>query len=139
RDPRRPSGEQLRGEVSESCDHAWLDQLDLPPEVAFAGFDLVGLRIPIPRWSALEDVHDVHLLSREADAGEQLLEELSGCADEREGGELAGDLTPATLRADDLLVSPNELLEVRLTVHARVLVDRHRRGSLRGSPDGRHL
>src|SRR5438094_1550514 len=64
---------------------------------------------------------------------------LPGGADHGERRELAGDLRCAAVRADDLLVSPNELLEVRLALHAHVLVHRHRPGSLGASPDGRQI
>src|SRR5581483_692356 len=47
----------------------------------------------------------------------------------REHGELLLDLRAAAVRAVGLLAVPDELLEVRLALHADVLVDRHR-GSL---------
>src|SRR5437764_8608292 len=62
---------------------------------------------------------------------------LPGGADHRERRELPGDLRPAAVRTGDLLVAPNELLEVRLALHAHVLVHRHRSGSLGAPPDGR--
>src|SRR5919201_3346904 len=55
---------------------------------------------------------------------------LPGGADHRERRELLRHLRRAALRAGDLLVSPDELLEVRLAAHADELVDRHRLGSV---------
>jgi RimJ/RimL family protein N-acetyltransferase len=54
----------------------------------------------------------------------------------REHGELLAHVRGAAVRAGRLLVAPDELLEVRLALHAHVLVDRHRFGSLGRSPDG---
>src|SRR5438094_5841334 len=62
---------------------------------------------------------------------------LPGGADHRELGELPSDLRRSAVRAGDLLIPPNELLEVRLALHAHVLVHRHRPGSLGAWPDGR--
>src|SRR5947209_689692 len=42
-----------------------------------------------------------------------------------EGGELLRDVRRGAVRAVDLLVAPDELLEMRLALHADVLVDRH--------------
>ena len=84
RDPGRPAGEQLGREVAQRRDHAGLDQLDLPPQVALAGLDLVGQGIPIARRSAHDDIGDVHLVAREADTREQLLQQLPRGSDERD-------------------------------------------------------
>src|SRR6185312_12072743 len=43
-----------------------------------------------------------------------------------ERGELARDLRRRAVGAGDLLLAPDELLEVRLAFHADVFVDRHR-------------
>ncbi len=51
-------------------------------------------------------------------------------ADHRERRELLGDLCCAALRAEDFLVAPDKLLEVRLALHADVLVHRHRPASV---------
>ena len=64
---------------------------------------------------------------------------MPGGADHRERGELADDIRGAALRAGDLHIPPDELLEVRLTLHADVLVHRHRWGSLGARPDGRQI
>ena len=75
--------EELRGEVAERGDQLRLDELDLLEEVALARLDLVGLRVAVPRRAALDHVGDVDVLAREADSGEELVEELPGLADER--------------------------------------------------------
>ena len=49
-----------------------LDQLDLLEEMRLAGLDLLRLRVAVARRPALEDVRDVDVLAREADAREQL-------------------------------------------------------------------
>ena len=77
-------GEELRREVAERRDHARLDQLDLPEEIRLAGLDLVGHRVAVPGRAALDDVRHVDVGALEPDAGEQLVEELPGLADERE-------------------------------------------------------
>ena len=65
---------------------------------------------------------------------------LRGGAVSREHGELLDDLLGAAVRARHLLIGrPDELLEVRLALHAHVLVDRHRLGSLGRSPDGSQI
>src|SRR5207247_2004640 len=52
---------------------------------------------------------------------------LRGDARDSEGRELLEHVGRATVGADDrLLLAADELLEVRLALHARVLVDRHR-------------
>ena len=49
-----------------------------------ARLDLLGQRIAVAGRSAHENVRDVHLFAREADALEQLLEQLARCTDERD-------------------------------------------------------
>src|SRR5436309_7669071 len=61
---------------------------------------------------------------------------LRGGAVSGEHGELLPHVRGAAVGARRLLVAPDELLEVRLALHAHVLVDRHRLGSLGRSPDG---
>ena len=51
-------------------------------------------------------------------------------ADSGEDRELAADIRSAAIRTVGLVAVPHELLEVRLTGHAHVLVDRHRLVSL---------
>ena len=83
RDAERPAGEQLRGEVPESGDDAWLDERDLPEEVPFAGRDLLRLRVTVSGRARLQDVRDVDVGPRQPDAPEQPFEQLPGLADER--------------------------------------------------------
>src|SRR6478672_1092825 len=64
---------------------------------------------------------------------------LPGGADHRERRKLPGDVGGAALRARNLLISPDELLEVLLALHAYVLVHRHRPGSLGARPDGSQI
>jgi hypothetical protein len=83
RDPGRPAREELRREVAERADQLRLDQLDLPPEVRLARFDLLRQRVPVPGRAALQDVRDVDLVAHQPDPVEQLREELARGADER--------------------------------------------------------
>src|SRR6266540_897814 len=82
-DPMGLAGQELRGEVPERRDQLRLDQLDLAEEVRLAGLDLVRLRIAVARRAALDHVRDVHVLARQADPLEELVEELARLADER--------------------------------------------------------
>ena len=82
-DPRRVAGEQLGGVIAERTDHLRPDELDLPPKIRLAGRDLVRPRVAVVGRPALEHVGDEHLLAREPDGAEQLLEELAGLAHER--------------------------------------------------------
>src|SRR5207248_7661459 len=83
RDPGRLAGEELRREVAERRDHLRLDQRDLAEEMAFAGLDLVRLRISVPGRPAFEHVRDVHLTARETDSRKQPVEQLPGLPHER--------------------------------------------------------
>jgi len=55
---------------------------------------------------------------------------LRAAADHRERRQLLGDLRRTAFWADDLLLPPDELFEVRLALHADVLVHRHRPASV---------
>src|SRR5438874_6581948 len=61
---------------------------------------------------------------------------LLGGAVSREHGELLADVRGLAVGAADRFPVADELLEMRLALHAYVLVDRHRRGSLGRDPDG---
>ena len=61
-----------------------MDQLDLPPEVRLARLDLVRLRIAVSGGPAFQDVRDVHVRSRQADSGQQLVEQLARGTDKRD-------------------------------------------------------
>ncbi len=52
--------------------------------MALAGLDLVRHRVAVSGWAAFEDVRDEHVLPREPDAAEQLVEELPRLAHERD-------------------------------------------------------
>src|SRR5207244_1350838 len=64
---------------------------------------------------------------------------LLGGAVSREHGELLAHVLGAAVRTVGVVPVPDELLEVRLALHADVLVDRHRLGSLGGCPDGSQM
>ena len=91
------------------------DQLDLLPEVALAGRDLVRLRVAVARGAAFQGVRYVDVLSGQADPREQLLEQLAGLADERDAllvlvkaGSLADEhqVCARIARAEDDLRAP---------------------------------
>ena len=82
RDPERPAGEELGGEVAERRDHLRLDQLDLAEEVRLAGLDLVRLRVAVAGRAAFEDVRHKDVVPGNPDSGEQPVEQLPGLADE---------------------------------------------------------
>src|SRR3954471_20094719 len=60
---------------------------------------------------------------------------LLGGAVSREDGELLAHVLGAAIRTVGVVTVPDELLEMRLALHAHVLVDRHRRESLGITPD----
>src|SRR4029434_9593775 len=62
---------------------------------------------------------------------------LLGGAVSGEHGELLAHMRGVAVGAADRFPVPDELLEVRLALHAHVLVDRHRRESLGIDPDAR--
>jgi len=80
--------EQLGREVAERADHLWLDELDLPVQVGPAGVELVRLRVTVARRSALEGVADKHVLPRQPDLPQELVEQLAGAAYERQALEV---------------------------------------------------
>src|SRR5207247_1153345 len=75
-DAQRAAGQELGREVAERRHDLRLDQLDLLPEVALAGLDLVRLRIAIPGRAAFEYIRNEDVAAREADSREQRVEEL---------------------------------------------------------------
>src|SRR3954452_8538712 len=60
---------------------------------------------------------------------------LLGGAVSREDGELLAHVLGTAIRTIGVVTVPDELLEVRLALHAHVLIDRHRRESLGITPD----
>ncbi len=67
RDPGLRVEQQLRREVPERDHDVRLDESDLGCEIRPTGFDLDGMRIPIPRWPTLHDVRDVDVGARQTD------------------------------------------------------------------------
>ena len=84
RDPERPAGEELGREVAERRDHLRLDQLDLAEEVRLARLDLVRLRIAVAGRPAFQDIRHEHVVARDPDPGQELVEQLPRLADERD-------------------------------------------------------
>ena len=74
--------DDLHGELAERADEPRLDQLDLPVRVGLAGRDLVGQRVAVAGWAAAHDIRHEHVLARQADLLEQLVEQLAGAAHE---------------------------------------------------------
>ena len=60
--------QQLGREVAERDHDLRLDESDLGFEIRPAGFDLDGMRIPVPRGPALHNVRDVDVGSRQRNA-----------------------------------------------------------------------
>src|SRR5207237_6167541 len=75
--------EEFRREGAARADQLGLDQLDRPPEVRLARFDLLRQRVAVARRPAFYDVGDIDVLTAQADAVEEVREELSCSADER--------------------------------------------------------
>src|SRR3984893_1434648 len=77
------SGQKARQRVpAEHQDDFGLDEPELLLEIRRASLGFGGLRIPVSRRPAFEDVRDEDVATREADAAKQLLEQLAGGADE---------------------------------------------------------
>src|SRR5581483_5949975 len=76
RDPERLARQELRREVAERDNDLRPDQLDLVEEMAFARLDLLRERIAVPRRPAFEHVRDEDVPACEADARQQLAEQL---------------------------------------------------------------
>src|SRR5262245_8550095 len=70
--------------AAEGHDHLGIDQLDLAVQPGPAGSELGTLRRPVVRRPALDRVADRDLRPVQPDLGQQLVEELTGPADERE-------------------------------------------------------
>src|ERR1051325_475252 len=74
----------LSSERSKSKDCFWLNQLKLAQQVRAAGGYFVRHRIAIPWWPMLEHVADEHVFAREIHRREDLRQQLSCGADERQ-------------------------------------------------------
>src|SRR5439155_17297899 len=83
-DPELLAREELRREVAERRDELWLDELDLFEEMGLAGLDLIRHGVTVPGRPALDHVGDVDVLAGHADPAQELVEQLSRLADERE-------------------------------------------------------
>src|SRR5436190_77624 len=83
-DPERAAREELRGEVAERGDDPRLDQLELAEEVRLARLDLVRLGVAVAWWAAHQHIRYEDVLTGQADAREQLLEQLARLPDERQ-------------------------------------------------------
>ena len=81
-DPERLAGQKLGREVAERRDELRLNQLDLTEEMGLARGDLLGLRVTIIWRPAFQDVRDVDVRALQADATEQVFQQLAGLADE---------------------------------------------------------
>src|SRR3990172_280592 len=60
-DPFRGLQQRLCRDIAEGHDHLRFDRLELLDEKRFARLDLIGLRIPVVRRSALYDIADIHV------------------------------------------------------------------------------
>src|ERR1700735_946276 len=83
RDPGRIVPQQLRREVAQGTDNAWLDQLDLAVQVLVAVLDLDRHGISVAGRPALEYVGDEHIRALQADLFEQGLQEFARASHER--------------------------------------------------------
>src|SRR3989442_985685 len=79
----RLAGEELRHRVAaEGDDDPWPQNLEVAAQPYVACRDLLGQRVTVLRWPVADDVGDEDLAPIEADAGQELVEVLSGSADE---------------------------------------------------------
>src|SRR5215207_879986 len=75
--------EQTHRKAPQRDDDAWIDDLDLVLKIiAGAGFYLIGQRIAIPRWAALDHIRDPDIRTGHACLFEQLVEEFPRRTDE---------------------------------------------------------
>src|SRR5438445_7484322 len=80
----RLTGEELPHRVAaEGDDDPWPQDLEMPAQPDVAGGDLLGKRVAVLGRAVSDDVGDEDLATIEADAGEELVQELAGRADER--------------------------------------------------------
>src|SRR5579862_7938947 len=81
-DRERRLQQRLCRERAESNDHARADQLDLPNEIRLTRRDLLWARVPVRRRSMLEHIADKDVFARQADGGQDLVQELSRLTNE---------------------------------------------------------
>ena len=80
----RVAREELGHRVpAEGDDDPRTQNLEMATKPNVAGGDLLGQRIAVLRWAVTDDIGDEDLAAVEADAREQLVEELAGRAHER--------------------------------------------------------
>jgi hypothetical protein len=84
RDPRVFATQQLGGEVTQGADHRRLDELHLAAQIALAGLDLVGLRVPVVGGPTFQNVGDEDIGPGQADLLQKLVQQLSGLPHERQ-------------------------------------------------------
>jgi hypothetical protein len=72
----------LHGKTSQGNDQPGAYQLDLLVEIGPTGVDLLGLRIPVSWWSALDHIGYVYVLSFEADLFQELVQVVARRANE---------------------------------------------------------
>ena len=75
--------DELRGEVAQAHDHVGPDAADLLAQKRRAGLDLLGFGVAVAGWAALHHIGDVDVLAAQTRLGEQRVELLARCADER--------------------------------------------------------
>src|SRR6266496_2242081 len=74
--------EQAHRETTERHNDTRIDDLNLVLKIiAGANFDLIGQRIAVPGWTALDDVRDPYIGARHASLLKQLIQEFSRRAD----------------------------------------------------------
>src|SRR4029077_5467245 len=78
-----PRQETLERMPAEDEHDLWFDQRQLASQVGRARLALVGHRVAVLRGPALEHVGDVDVGAAEADSGQQRVQQMAGCADER--------------------------------------------------------
>src|SRR5437868_8093215 len=79
----RSRDEGSEREPAQGDDERGVEDLELTTQDRGAGRHLVGLRVAVARWPALDDVRDEHVGAGPLDAPEQLVEDAASPADER--------------------------------------------------------
>src|SRR5215207_3289479 len=83
-DGERRLEERLCRERAERDDDLWTNDLELTDQVRTACLDFLGTRVPVPWRPMLQDVANEHVLAAQVNGGENLRQELTGRANERE-------------------------------------------------------
>src|SRR5262245_48035079 len=82
-DGQRAVEQVLRGAAAQRADVLRTDQLQLTVEKTTAVVDLKGQRRSVPRRTTFQHIGNVDLLTPQTDGPQQIVEHLSGGADER--------------------------------------------------------